>query len=282
MPFFKWPIAGLIPNPEFPLSTRIITFMTATMTNLWERVADLTELSAGGRKSIFIDDLPALLVRVGEQYFAIEDVCSHDGQPLTDGPLSDGAIKCPRHGARFELATGKPLCMPATEGVQTFAVEVRADGIYAAPQGATPSQTVTTTAAATSSTLATGTHVSTSSPAAVTTEATPAADPNSGSLDDVNDGEIIDALRQVIDPELMVNIVDLGLVYAINYGNRKAQVDMTLTSPACPAGPQIVSQAKMVIERLAGIDEATIKLTMSPPWTPDRMTDEARDQLGFF
>ena len=86
----------------------------------------------------------------------------------------------------------------------------------------------------------------------------------------------------MIDPELMINIVDLGLVYSINHTDRKAQVEMTLTSPACPAGPQIIAQAKMALEKIDGIDLAEIKLTMSPPWTPARMTDEARDQLGIF
>jgi len=57
---------------------------------------------------------------------------------------------------------------------------------------------------------------------------------------------------------------------------------MTLTSPACPAGPQIVHQAKMALEQLEGVDEAQIQLVMSPPWTPDRMTDDARDHLGIF
>ena len=97
-----------------------------------------------------------------------------------------------------------------------------------------------------------------------------------------DDAALIDALRTVIDPELMINIVDLGLVYSINHTDRKASVEMTLTSPACPAGPQIVSQAKMSLEKLDGIDTAEIRLTMSPPWTPDRMTDDARDQLGIF
>ena len=59
------------------------------------------------------------------------------------------------------------------------------------------------------------------------------------------DAELIEALRQVIDPELMVNVVDLGLVYSINQTDRKVAVEMTLTSPACPAGPQIVQQAKI-------------------------------------
>lgn len=97
-----------------------------------------------------------------------------------------------------------------------------------------------------------------------------------------DDAALIDALRTVVDPELMINIVDLGLVYSINHTDRKVVVEMTLTSPACPAGPQIISQAKMSLEKLKGVDTAEIKLTMSPPWTPDRMTDDARDQLGIF
>ncbi len=93
---------------------------------------------------------------------------------------------------------------------------------------------------------------------------------------------LLNALKQVVDPELFVNIVDLGLVYAVQEADHKVTVDMTLTSPACPAGPQIISQAKQALEAMPGIKEATIKLVMTPPWSPDRMTDEARDQLGIF
>lgn len=94
--------------------------------------------------------------------------------------------------------------------------------------------------------------------------------------------QLIDALKQVIDPELMVNIVDLGLVYDISQQDGTVHVDMTLTSPACPAGPQIMQQSKMVLEQLDDVQEANIKLVMSPPWSPERMTDDARDQLGIF
>lgn len=93
---------------------------------------------------------------------------------------------------------------------------------------------------------------------------------------------LLETLKLVIDPELMINVVDLGLVYSVNQEDEKVNVEMTLTSPACPAGPQILSQAKMALENLEGVSEAHIKLVMSPPWTPDRMTDEARDQLGIF
>lgn len=236
-----------------------------------ELAAAIDELPMGARKSIFVDDVPALLIRIGDDYFAIEDVCSHDGQPLTDGPVQAGQITCPRHGARFDLRTGKPMCMPATSPISVFAVERRADGIYVGPKEAASASASTGAAASVTSTLAVQ---------PISTMSAPLSEAHANG--DVDDGAIIDALRQVIDPELMINIVDLGLVYAVNHGEKKIQIDMTLTSPACPAGPQIVQQAKMVLEKLPGIEEAQIKLTMSPPWTPDRMTDEARDQLGIF
>ena len=94
--------------------------------------------------------------------------------------------------------------------------------------------------------------------------------------------ELLDTLKQVVDPELMINIVDLGLVYSVEQNESRVTVEMTLTSPACPAGPQIIQQAKMALENLEDVDQAEIKLVMSPPWTPDRMTDEARDHLGIF
>jgi metal-sulfur cluster biosynthetic enzyme/nitrite reductase/ring-hydroxylating ferredoxin subunit len=245
--------------------------MTTSTDSRWERVADSDELAPNGRKSIFIDDTPALLVRLGDDYFAIEDVCTHDGQPLTEGPVANGEITCPRHGARFDLRTGKPTCMPATEPVRTFDVRAEADGIYASAAKASATESPTSNlkrpAASTAAAAAVSAAPSISEPA---------------SSNSVDDAEIIEALRQVVDPELFVNIIDLGLVYAIQHEAGKVQVEMTLTSPACPAGPQIIQQSKSVIERLPGISEAQIKLVMSPPWTPDRMTDEARDQLGFF
>lgn len=96
------------------------------------------------------------------------------------------------------------------------------------------------------------------------------------------ESELLDALKQVVDPELFINVVDLGLIYSIEQAEERVKVEMTLTSPACPAGPQLVQQAKMALEKLEGVKEAEIKLVLTPPWTPARMTDEARDQLGIF
>ncbi|MCC7475487.1 MAG: metal-sulfur cluster assembly factor [Pirellulales bacterium] len=96
-----------------------------------------------------------------------------------------------------------------------------------------------------------------------------------------------EALKVVVDPELFVNIVDLGLIYEIKIdeqpeGTSNVQVAMTMTSPACPAGPQLLSQSHAVVQRLDGVGEVDVKLVMEPPWTPDRMTEDARDQLGIF
>jgi len=236
-----------------------------------ERVADLNELSPGERKSVFVDDVPALLVRLDGEYVCIEDVCTHDGNPLTDGPIQNGQITCPRHGARFDLRTGAALCMPATEAVTTFAVEARTDGIYAGPKTSVAAATLAPPAR-----TVTETESKAVSPEAAVS---PTGEPTLA-----DEGRLIEALREVIDPELMINIVDLGLVYGVNYHpeRRAVEVEMTLTSPACPAGPQIIQQSKMVLERLVGISQANIKLVMTPPWTPDRMTDEARDMLGIF
>ncbi len=93
---------------------------------------------------------------------------------------------------------------------------------------------------------------------------------------------IVDALRTVLDPELNVNIVDLGLVYSVQSREDEVDVEMTLTTPACPAGPEILRNAVSALEKLEGISKANVKLVMTPPWSPDRMSDEARDELGIF
>lgn len=93
---------------------------------------------------------------------------------------------------------------------------------------------------------------------------------------------ILDALRTVKDPELNLNVVDLGLVYTIQTHDDQVDVEMTLTTPACPAGPEILRNAVAALERLEGVSKANVKLVMSPPWSPDRMTDAARDELGIF
>src|SRR5436853_154872 len=90
----------------------------------FQRVASVAEIPPGGRLSVMLDDRGILLLRVGDDFYAIEDICTHDGQPLTDGSVSGKEIQCPRHGARFDITSGRPLCMPAVEPVATFQVKV--------------------------------------------------------------------------------------------------------------------------------------------------------------
>lgn len=108
----------------------------------------------------------------------------------------------------------------------------------------------------------------------------------------VAEDAVRESLKEVIDPELFVNIVDLGLIYEVTIdevtdeesGEPKSNVaiDMTMTSPACPAAPQILSQSKEAVSKVDGVGEVEIQLVMQPPWTPERMTEDARDQLGIF
>lgn len=93
---------------------------------------------------------------------------------------------------------------------------------------------------------------------------------------------LIEALRKVKDPELNVNVIDLGLIYSIQTQDDQVNVEMTLTSPACPAGPEMLRSAATALEAVPGIAKANVRLVMSPPWSPDKMTDAARDELGFF
>ena len=111
---------------------------------------------------------------------------------------------------------------------------------------------------------------------------------NSQPLGPLCEDKVREQLKQVIDPELFVNIVDLGLIYTIDLqpsdvaGKFDVRVEMTMTSPMCPAGPQLVANSRQVVEALEAVEKVDIKVVMEPPWTQDRMTDDARDQLGIF
>ena len=99
--------------------------------------------------------------------------------------------------------------------------------------------------------------------------------------------KVREELKRVIDPELFVNIVDLGLIYLVDIqpgegGKQNVNVEMTMTSPMCPAGPQLVANSRQVVEEIPGVGVVDIKVVMDPPWTPDKMTEDARDQLGIF
>lgn len=116
--------------------------------------------------------------------------------------------------------------------------------------------------------------------ATATEAATADAAPDADEEDSVEE-RIREALRAVKDPELGVNIVDLGLVYGIEVEDAVAKITMTLTSPGCPAGGQILSGAEQQAMSPEGVDAAEIDLVWKPFWTPDRIDPKVRAALGF-
>jgi metal-sulfur cluster biosynthetic enzyme len=93
--------------------------------------------------------------------------------------------------------------------------------------------------------------------------------------------EVVEILRTVEDPELGMDVVDLGLVYEVDVEDSKAKVIYSLTSMGCPAGPLIAQDMEGAIRQVEGIEDVELELTFDPPWTPDKMSDDAKFILGF-
>jgi metal-sulfur cluster biosynthetic enzyme len=98
-----------------------------------------------------------------------------------------------------------------------------------------------------------------------------------------NKKEILEALKNVDDPEVGMNIVDMGLIYGVDWEEEKGQVriDMTLTSPGCPLGPEIIRDIKRELRTLEDIQVVDVDLVWSPLWHPSMMSDYAKDELGY-
>ena len=96
------------------------------------KIATRAELPAGGKKLVEVDGRAIAVFHIDGAFYAIDDVCTHDGGPLAEGELIGCEIQCPRHGARFDVRTGRPTCMPAIEPVTVHATDVRGDDVYVA------------------------------------------------------------------------------------------------------------------------------------------------------
>ncbi|HEX6979495.1 MAG TPA: metal-sulfur cluster assembly factor [Alphaproteobacteria bacterium] len=98
----------------------------------------------------------------------------------------------------------------------------------------------------------------------------------------MDETEIREALREVIDPEIGINIVDLGLVYGIEVADDRVRIEVTMTTPACPLGDYITREIRGVLQRVTGSRDATeVVLVWDPPWKPEMMSDAAKRALGW-
>ena len=99
---------------------------------------------------------------------------------------------------------------------------------------------------------------------------------------EINEAEVMDALRECYDPEIPVNIVDLGLVYNVDINNETGMVDvtMTLTALGCPMAGEVISEVEMRVGEVENVQACKVEMTFDPPWSPDKMTEDARWELG--
>ena len=98
----------------------------------------------------------------------------------------------------------------------------------------------------------------------------------------INEAEVMDALHECYDPEIPVNIVDLGLVYGVKIDDEQGQVDvtMTLTALGCPLAGEVISEVEMRVGQVENVKMCKVEMTFDPPWSPDRMTEDAKWELG--
>jgi len=97
---------------------------------------------------------------------------------------------------------------------------------------------------------------------------------------ELNEQKILEALGEVYDPEIPIDIVNMGLVYGVDIQDGIVKVTMTMTSPGCPSSGEIVSESKMRIEEIPGVKEAVLDIVWDPPWDPSKMSEEAQQSMG--
>ena len=257
----------------------------------FQRVIAIDEVPDPGKTLVEVEGEMVAVFHVDDGWYALDDVCTHDGGPLADGELRDHKIACPRHGAKFDIRTGAALTMPAVRPTRAHEVKVEDGGVWVRlrdsplDQGPSAHGMPTTSAPATPATPATPAAPAASEPPSSPSPSAPSPAP-AGPLSEDAAREV---LKEVKDPELFVNIVDLGLIYGVTITpaaedatKHHVAIDMTMTSPACPAGPQLIADTKRALSQRPDVEAVEVRIVMEPPWTPDLMTEAARDQLGIF
>ena len=99
-------------------------------------------------------------------------------------------------------------------------------------------------------------------------------------MSDVSRAQVLEKLKEVYDPEIPVNVVDLGLIYNVDVSDNNIHVLMTLTAPGCGMGPYIAQQAEWAIAEIEEINDVSVEMTFDPPWSPDIITEDGKAVLG--
>ncbi len=233
-------------------------------------VARVGEIPVGAVKVVRLGDQPVAVFCLDDGYYAIDDLCTHDGGPLADGHLEGDVIECPRHGAKFDVKTGAVLSLPAVAPVPTYDVRVEGDEVQvgwgAAEASASP-----------------GTAPGGQSPARPRNTASGGAPPASsapaaaGSAPSQQEMAIRSALETVMDPEIALSVIDLGLIREIRIEPGKTHIRLMLTTPFCPYAPQLIEEVKQAAQSVLPQDcEVEI---LPDAWSPDLMPDPGL--LGF-
>jgi nitrite reductase/ring-hydroxylating ferredoxin subunit/metal-sulfur cluster biosynthetic enzyme len=261
-------------------------------------VAKVGEIPEGGVKVVRVDDEPVAVFHVGGQYYALADRCTHDGGELSDGDLDGHVVECARHGARFDIRTGAVLAMPATGAVPRHAVRVIGDQIQVAcetcdereaaaaaavkPVGSAPPAVPSPSATLPPGTGSPGgqpsvrrgleppaTAESGTAAAAASAQGTPAPS--------LQEFAVRAALETVMDPEIQLSVVDLGLIREIVIEPGRTTVRMLLTTPFCPYAPQLTQDVRQAA--MSVVDQPCEVEILPDAWSPEMMPDPGL--LGF-
>lgn len=92
--------------------------------------------------------------------------------------------------------------------------------------------------------------------------------------------DVVKILKKCYDPEIPINLIDLGMIYGLNVGEGKVNIKMTLTTPFCPLASTIIEDVKKKVAKIKGVKKVNIELVFDPPWSPDRMSEKARKKMG--
>ena len=229
-------------------------------------VAKVGEIPDGGVKVVRLGDQDIAIYHIDGGYHAIDDICPHDGGELASGVLEGTVVECPRHGSRFDVRTGAVLTLPAVSPVTSYDVRLKDGEIQVAWAGAGPAP-VASGAAATPGGGASVAPAAASAPNAAPASAAPAA----AGAPSQQELAIRSALETVMDPEINLSVIDLGLIREIQIQPQRTHIRMMLTTPFCPYAPQMIADVKAATQSVVP-QECEVEI-MPDPWSPELMPD---------